>query len=134
MVPIGLESLLEHFIFLNFLGGGPPNPPNGEGATAPPPYLPPDTPAASRLALRAIHEMSLNIISNPPIENPIYTHVIAMINLKCSSHLERRKVAKYSVKHNPSEELLTWNEPLRHYHVQPYHPSSMGYYKYLARI
>ena len=22
---IGLESLLEHFIFLNFLGGGPPN-------------------------------------------------------------------------------------------------------------
>ena len=23
---IGLESLLEHFIFLNFLGGGPPNP------------------------------------------------------------------------------------------------------------
>ena len=30
---IGLESLLEHFIFLNFLGGGPPNPPQGEVAT-----------------------------------------------------------------------------------------------------
>ena len=77
MVPIGLESLLEHFIFQNFLGGGlGPNPPNGEGATAPPPpYLPPDTPAASRLALGAIHAMSLNIISNPPIEIPIYTHV-----------------------------------------------------------
>ena len=28
-----IESLLEHFIFLNFLGGGPPNPPQGEVAT-----------------------------------------------------------------------------------------------------
>ena len=27
---IVIESLLEHFIFLNFLGGGPPNPPHGE--------------------------------------------------------------------------------------------------------
>ena len=27
---IVIESLLEHFIFLHFLGGGPPNPPQGE--------------------------------------------------------------------------------------------------------
>ena len=30
---IVIESLLEHFIFLNFLGGGPPNPQQGEVAT-----------------------------------------------------------------------------------------------------
>ena len=30
---IVIESLLEHFIFLNFLGGAPPNPPQGEVAT-----------------------------------------------------------------------------------------------------
>ena len=30
---ICLESLLEHFIFLHFLGGGPPNPPQGKVAT-----------------------------------------------------------------------------------------------------
>ena len=30
---IDLESLLEHFIFLNFLGGVPPNPPQREVAT-----------------------------------------------------------------------------------------------------
>ena len=32
-VEVSLESLLEHFIFLNFLGGAPPNPPQGEVAT-----------------------------------------------------------------------------------------------------
>ena len=33
MPRIGLESHLAHFIFLNFLGGAPPNPPQGEVAT-----------------------------------------------------------------------------------------------------
>ena len=32
-IPVGLESLLEHFIFLNFLGEGPPNPQQEEVAT-----------------------------------------------------------------------------------------------------
>ena len=45
---IVIESLLEHFIFPNFLGGGPPNPPQGKVAahqyshhtisTPPPPF------------------------------------------------------------------------------------------------
>ena len=33
MGPIGLESLLEYFIFLSFLVGGPPKPPQGEITT-----------------------------------------------------------------------------------------------------
>ena len=55
MGPTGLESLLEHFIFTHFLGGGPPNPPSGNVAT---------------------HKYSHHQISNPPFTNPIYTHAI----------------------------------------------------------
>ena len=54
MGPIGLESLLEYFIFLSFLGGEPlPPPPQGEAIS---------------------HEFSHHEISNPPFQNPIYTH------------------------------------------------------------
>ena len=56
---IVIESLLEHFIFLNFLGGGPPNPPQGEVAT---------------------HKYLHHQISNPPFTNPIYTHVMTLCN------------------------------------------------------
>ena len=48
---IGLESLLEHFIFLNVLGGGPPNPPQGELAT---------------------HRYSHHKILNPPFTDPLH--------------------------------------------------------------
>ena len=48
MGPIGLASLLEHFIFLKS-----PNPPQEEVAT---------------------HKYSHHKISNPPFTNPIYTH------------------------------------------------------------
>ena len=57
-VEVSLESLLEHVIFLNFLGGTPPNPPQGEIAT---------------------HKYSHHKISNPPFINPIYTHVITAL-------------------------------------------------------
>ena len=54
MGPIGLESLLEYFIFLRFLGGGrTPNPPQEKIIT---------------------HEFSHHEISNPPFQNPISTH------------------------------------------------------------
>ena len=56
---IVIESLLEHFIFLNFLGGAPPNPPQGELPT---------------------HEYLHHKISNPPFTNPIYTHVMTLCN------------------------------------------------------
>ena len=49
-IRIGIESLLEHFIFQNFLGGGPPIPPQGEVTT---------------------HKYSHHKISNPPFTNPI---------------------------------------------------------------
>ena len=55
---IVIESLLEHFIFLNFLGGGP-NPPQGEVATN-----------------KYLHYE----ISNPPFTNPIYTHAVMLYN------------------------------------------------------
>ena len=47
----GLESLLEHVIFLNFLGGGPQTPPQGEVPT---------------------HKCSHYKLLNPPFTNPIY--------------------------------------------------------------
>ena len=53
MGPIGVEQLLEYFIFLTFLGGAPRSPPQGELTT---------------------HEFSHHEISNPPFQNPIYTH------------------------------------------------------------
>ena len=55
---ICLESLLEHFIFLNFLGGGAPNPPQGKVTN---------------------HKYSHHKISNPPFTNPIYTHVMTAL-------------------------------------------------------
>ena len=51
---ICLDSLQEHFIFLNFLGGGPQNPPQGEVAA---------------------HKYSHHKISNPPFTNHIYPNV-----------------------------------------------------------
>ena len=57
-VEVSLESLLEHVIFLNFLGGAPPNPPQGEVAT---------------------HKYSHHKISNPAFTNPMYTHVITAL-------------------------------------------------------
>ena len=54
---IGLESFLEHFIFLNFLGGGFLNPPQGEVAT---------------------QKFSHHKISNPRFTNPIYTHAVTV--------------------------------------------------------
>ena len=55
---IVIESLLEHFIFINFLGGGPPNPPQEEVAT---------------------HKYSHHKISNPPINKSyIYTHIMTL--------------------------------------------------------
>ena len=46
--------------FQNVLGGGPPNPPPPpppaeRGPLGPPPFLPPETPSASRVALRATY-------------------------------------------------------------------------------
>ena len=58
---IVIESLLEHFIFLNFLGGGPPNPPQAEVPT---------------------HKYLHHKISNPPFTNPIYTHVMTLYNYR----------------------------------------------------
>ena len=55
-IKVGLESLLDHFIFLNFLGG--PNPPQGTIAT---------------------HKYSHHNISNPRFTNPIYTHVMTAL-------------------------------------------------------
>ena len=55
---ICLESLIEHFIFLNVLGGGPPNPPQGKVTN---------------------HKYSHHQISNPPFTNPIYTHVMTAL-------------------------------------------------------
>ena len=55
---IVIESLLEHFIFLNVLGGTP-NPPQGEVAT---------------------HKYLHHNISNPPFTNPVYTHVMTLCN------------------------------------------------------
>ena len=52
-----LESLIEHFIFLNFLGGGP-NPPQGKVTT---------------------HKYSHYKISNPPFTNATYTHVMTAL-------------------------------------------------------
>ena len=56
---IVIESLLEHFKFINFLGGRPPNPPQGEVAT---------------------HKYVYHKISYPPFTNPIYTHVMTLCN------------------------------------------------------
>ena len=56
---IVIESLLEHYIFLHFLGGAPPNPPQGEITT---------------------HKYSHHKISNPPFTNTIYTHVMTLCN------------------------------------------------------
>ena len=58
MGPTCLESLLEHFIFTKFLGGGPPNPPPGKVTT---------------------HKYSHHQISNPPFTNPKYTHASFII-------------------------------------------------------
>ena len=55
---IVIESLLEHFIFINFLGGGP-KPPQGEVPT---------------------HKYLHHKILNPPFTNLIYTHVMTLCN------------------------------------------------------
>ena len=57
---IVIESLLEHFIFLNFRGGGPtPKPPQGEFPT---------------------HKYLHHQMVNPPFTNPIYPHIMTLCN------------------------------------------------------
>ena len=55
---ICLESLQEHFIFLNYLGGGPPKPPQGEVAT---------------------NKYSHHKMLTPRFINPMYTHVMTAL-------------------------------------------------------
>ena len=54
---IVIESLVEHYIFLNW--GSTPNPPQGEIAT---------------------HKYSHLKISNPPFTNTIYNHAMTLCN------------------------------------------------------
>ena len=61
---IVIESLLEHFIFLNFLGGAP------------------QTPRKERLLPINIYTIKFR---TPPFTNPIYTHVMTLCNYNYNS-------------------------------------------------